>query len=429
MKVLRIFTALLLVFLLLNYYTRKSLPFAHADVADYNLIYTTADNIYVKKLEVINDSLDILFGGKVKEVNQYTVWISGPDTSNLRFTGKTLRYKPPPSKSQTINVAINNDSDFHSLNVSYTPKEVYKKAGNASTISFEVTSNELAIEPAVVRNISDWVPANYLVDERMPVSEIQRYLRDSAGIINNESTAQKILKIGRLILAGMPDVKGLPSEKTNALHPLKLLEEAKAGRAKLWCGNYTAIFGCLATAAGIPNRIVSLGTSKQDLGLGNHAFNEAWLKEEKCWAYVDLTGNTVLLQHNNRYLNGIDLQRILRYPDLVGQAVSYTVSGDSISTITFTSKESRARYYFNQNTLFTFYYKDYFSNYSKAGYLQRIKNLFLTRPQYAVYSDNLTGRNYHFLARVISNYLLVMMGALWLIAFFAWVISKIKKRK
>src|SRR5688572_29234948 len=180
MKVLRIFTALLLVFLLLNYYTRKSLPFAHADVADYNLVYTTADNIYIKKLEVINDSLDILFGGKVKEVNQYTVLIGGPDTSSLLFTGKTLRYKPPPSQSQTIYVAINNDSDFHSLNVSYTPKEVYEKAGNASTISFEVTSDELVIEPAVVRNISDWVPADYLVDERMPVPEIQRYLRDSA---------------------------------------------------------------------------------------------------------------------------------------------------------------------------------------------------------------------------------------------------------
>jgi hypothetical protein len=435
MKVLRIFTVLLLIAFLFNYFTRKKLPFAHADVADYNLLYTTSDNIYIKKLGVINDSLDILFGGNVKDVNRYTVsWHNsrpgnGTDSGILSTTGKSLRYKPPPSKPQVIEVRLNDDTCSWSMNVSYTPEEVYRQAGNSSTLEYEVTSAGIAVEPSVVREVLDWTPENWTQDKRIPFSSVQNFLADSAGIQKNETTVQKILKIGRIVLGKMPPDYGLPSDTVSALHPLQQLQQAKAGRVNLWCGNYVAIFGCLASAADIPNRIVLVGGAKKNLGLGNHVFCEAYLKEEKQWVYVDLTNNTILLQQGNRYLNVIDLQRLLRYPGGTDQVNCFTAAGDSINIVPFNTRSMNARYYFHQNTLFTFFYKDYNAKYSNPSLLQRIKNLFLTRPMYAVYSDNLPGRNYHFQARIFSNYLLAAVAVAWFLLLLRTIIRSLRKRR
>jgi hypothetical protein len=436
MKAFRIFTVLLLISFLLNYASRKSLPFAYADVADYNLLYTSSDNIYVKKLEVINDSLDILFGGAVKEVNNYAIaaCYSGKARSidsnarNISYTGKSLRYKPPPGKPEIITVSVNNSPHPFSLNVSFTPESVYKKAGNSNTLTYEVTSADIAIEPALVRSLSDWVPDDWEQDKRIPFAQVQQFLRDSTGILETDSTTQKILKIGAFVLARTRADDGLPSDKIAGLHPLHQLREAQAGRANFWCGNYTALFGCLAAAAGIQARTVFTGSSKEKLGLGNHAFSEAYIPEKKCWAYVDLTNNTILLQQANKYLNVIDVQRLMRYPAGIDAVSSYSFSGESMRVVPFRSMSSRAQHYFHHNTFFTFFYNHYFDNFSRAGYGQRIKNLFLTRPLYAVYSDNLPGRNYHLFARIFSNYFFASIAIIWLLMLVVIVVRLVRKR-
>lgn len=428
MKVLRIFTVLLLLAFLFNYFTRKKLPFAHADVADYNLLYTTSDNIYVKKLGVINDSLDILFGGDVKDVNNYAVsWhnSNGSDSGIINYTGKSLRYKPLPSKPQIIAVKLNDDTRSYSINVSYTPEAVYRQAGNSGTLEYEVTSADMAIEPAVVRDVLDWMPEEWVKAD----GSVQSFVTDSAGIRNNDSTVQKLLKIGRAVLGNMPPDNGLPSDSVSALHPLKQLELAKAGKVNLWCGNYVTMFGCLAAAAGIPYRTVQVGGAKKDIGLGNHVFCEAYLKEEKQWAYVDLTNNSILLKQGDRYLNAIDLQRLLTYPGGTDQVNSYMVQGDSIHIVPFNKNSANAKYYFHQNTRYTFFYKDYNSKYSNPSLLQRVKNLFLARPVYAVYSDNLPGRNQHFLARIISNYILVAVAVAWFLLLVSVIVRSLRKRR
>jgi hypothetical protein len=191
---------------------------------------------------------------------------------------------------------------------------------------------------------------------------------------------------------------------------------AKKGKANLWCGNYAAIFSSFAMSVGIPVRTIFTGTSKSELGMGNHVFCEAYIKEEDCWAYVDLTSNTVLVKNGDRFLNVVDVQRLLRYSGGADKVSSYSIIGDSVQVVPFDSMSKIARYYFTPNALFTFFYKDYFSKYTGAGIMQRIQNMFITHPVYAVYSDNLPGRNYHFLARIISNYFLTAIALLWLIS-------------
>jgi hypothetical protein len=417
LKALRIFTALLLIFFVLNYWSRKFLPFAYADVADYSLLYTTNNSLYIKKLGIVNDSLDILFNGLPQGSTvswHYSRKEDGTDTGTFAVTGNRLRFKPPASKPQVLQV-----NGGGKLNISYNP---------GGSLEYEVTSADIPVEPAAVRNIYDWPPVDWKKDNRMEQSSVSRFVIDSAGVTNSDNTEQKILKIGRLVLAGMPPDSGKPSDSISALHPFDQYKAAKAGKANLWCGNYAAIFSCFAAAVDIPTRTVFTGTSKENLGLGNHVFCEAYLKEEDRWVYVDLTSNTILVQQAGKSMNVVDLQRLLRYPWTTQHLTAYSVINDSLQNVFFDSVSGNARYYFTPNTFFTFFYKDYFSKYSGAGLVQRIKNLFITRPMYAVYSDNLPGRNYHFLARVIANYLLAIAALLWFIVFSTWLAGKIRKR-
>jgi hypothetical protein len=412
LKALRIFTALLLVFFLLNYFSRKKLPFAYADVADYSLLYTTANSFYVKKLEVVDDSLEILFNGDAKTHKaswRYSKKEYGTDSGTFSFTGNRLRYKPGNPQVITFD-------DRFSMNISHEP----------GALPYEVTSANIPIEPALVRDVKEWTAKAWMDDKRIKWLAVEAFVSQNARIENSDNTIEKILKIGQLVLAGMPPDSGKPSAETSALHPLDQYRKAKAGQINLWCGNYAAIFNCFATSIDIPVRTVFTGTSKDQLGLGNHVFSEAYIKEEDCWAYVDLTSNTVLLKRGDRYLNVIDVQRLLRYPGATGEVSSYSVVGDTIQTVPFDSMSANARYYFNQNTFFTFFYKSYFSQYANPDALLRISNLFDTKPWYAVYSDNLPGRNYHNLARVISNYLFVITLGAWLILLSLFILQKIK---
>ena len=148
-----------------------------------------------------------------------------------------------------------------------------------------------------------------------------------------------------------------------------------------------------------------------------------------CWAYVDLTSNTVLLQRGDQFLNVIDVQRLLRYPGGLDGVISYSVAGDSIQGIPFDSMSANARYYFTRNAFFTFFYNDYFRQYANPGFWQRIDNLFTLVPMYAVYSDNLPSRNYHWVARVFTNYLFALTFLIWVGLLAAWLIRWLRKRK
>jgi hypothetical protein len=92
------------------------------------------------------------------------------------------------------------------------------------------------------------------------------------------------------------------------LDGLGQLEEALAGRSEVFCANQVEIFAVLATAAGVPTRIVDVAGRLRDLDLGAHAFNECYLADRGQWAYVDLQLDLALPESaDGRALNGIDL--------------------------------------------------------------------------------------------------------------------------
>jgi hypothetical protein len=411
-------TLLLFIVFFLNYWARKKLPFAYADIADYSMLYVTNENLYVKKIEIYKDSIEMDFNGlPAKPI--FTLVKNTADNGATSERGVTvyennpLRYKP-----ETGNVQMRanlNKTDSFLLNFSYSPAEVYRMSNNTSGVSYELTSPDLLIEPARVRPVKDWEASSWFSDDRIPLQQVQKFLRDSVHINETDSSISKIIRIAHFILKRTKNKGRIPADYLSRLHPLQQLEEIQSGRSGLWCGNYVAIFSCLATVAGIPVRTIGTGSGKGGVDMGTHMLSEVYIRENKCWAYIDLLANAFLVMNDNRYLTVIDIQRLLPYklPDTVIKA--YSFRNDSIVVVPFNHVRTVADFYFTPNTLFTFYYDRYFRMYPVDSYFKRVKNFFSMETYYALYSDNIGNiKKYEFYARLTSNILLIGVAICWI---------------
>jgi hypothetical protein len=141
--------------------------------------------------------------------------------------------------------------------------------------------------------------------------------------------------------------------------------------------------------------------------------NEVWLKEYGCWAYADLTDGIVSVTKDGRFLNTLDIQRLLQYPmDSSQMALHY--EGDSLVSRPFKKVGASAVKAFDRNTVFTYYYGRYRRLASPENIAEKIKSLLSPEAYYAFYSDDYSPVNYHFYLRVFFGYLFLLVGLLWL---------------
>jgi hypothetical protein len=266
--------------------------------------------------------------------------------------------------------------------------------------------------------VQDWAirgwedgPANIREETRL-------ILNDSVHVLANERSTEKILKLASFILRRTYGHEGQPNDELSRMHPLKQLRYVEAGKSKLWCGNFSSIFSFLATSAGLPVRWVSCGiTEGADIN-GIHVFCEVYLKEEQEWVYVDLTSRNILTRYHRKWLNVIDVQRLLRYPILDTGWVAWHYEKDSLFETPFYKVASLPAYYFNGNTRFVFYFGDFLQIMEPKNIFRRAAKFFYTRPYYATYSDNARRPNFALYLRIFSGYLLVLLLLLFLFRLF-----------
>lgn len=422
-----VFTVLLVAVFLLNLAARKKMPLAYGELADYALLYTTPDQQYIKQIRQAGDSL-VLEWNAVSGKSNFTVvpyredGLAGKPVS---YEGDVLRYKPEADQPKVM--VYRGKQDSFLLDISTSSIDVY--TGSDAPLSYELVSRDLTFEPGRVRPIQDWAASSWVEDRRVSMQQVQQVLSDSIGINDQDSTVSRIIKIAEFILARTRNKGKVPAPFMTHLHPLQQLREVQLGRSGLWCGNYTAMFSSLATAAGIPVRTVGTGGYKGGVGMGGHMLCEAYLREKHCWVYVDLLANALLVMNNGRYLNAIDIQRLLplQLPD--SAIVAYSYQNNAVVRVPFNQVREVADHYFTRNALFTFYYDRYFKMYPVAGWGKRIRNFFSTAPYYALYSDNI-GRivNYEFYWRLLSGGLLVLGGIVWIAWFIFRLLRMTRKR-
>lgn len=230
-----------------------------------------------------------------------------------------------------------------------------------------------------------------------------------------DSTHIKVLKIARYLLNATKGRLGIPSDDMARLSPIQQLEYVRSGHSQLWCGNYVDLFSFFSSYASVAGRIVSCGNHIGNTALGQHSWNEVFLPEWDCWAYVDLTAGNVFVRKGDHFLNTLDLYTVLRSGSAANDGTTaYHFNGDSIASMPFQNVSGFAHYYFHPGNSFQYVYEDFLKRQISENMFERIKKFFYLRPYYATYSDDITQGNCQFYFRLVTNYLLVMIVVIWL---------------
>jgi len=409
----KLFCLILLVFGI-NLFLRKNEQFADAYTQwlNYNQLYVDQDKLHIKTSRLDGDSVEIELQGAIlhEGKNEVTVLSGNRLISARQVFGKKIKFKPLAGQVDRLAMVINGDADTIFLDVDYDPKT---GSGSREENQYEFTTNTL-VNPGQLNSVQDWVIRGWGDEPAGIREETQRILNDSIRIAAHERSTEKILKLASFILQRTYGHEGAPSDELSRMHPLKQLRYAEAGKSKLWCGNFSSIFSFLASSAGLPVRLVSSGKIEGAYSNGIHVFCEVYLKEEQEWVYVDLTSRNILTRYHRKWLNAIDVQRLLRYPIVDTGWVAWHYEKDSLFETPFYKVAALPAYYFHANSRFVFYYGDFLQIMEPKNIFRRASKFFYTRPYYATYSDNARMVNFALYCRIFSGYLFVLLLLLFL---------------
>jgi hypothetical protein len=390
-----------------NLWLRKSAPITYAKLVNYNQLYFDKDKIHIKSFHLTENFLKIDFEGSQLEgsTNDFKVFSGKELLYETGTEGKEIKFIPPKTGINRLAVVINGGPDTVFMNVDYGMDRLNRSAGSNPVPLYEVTTHTL-VEEGQLYGFKDWAIDYWGEDTVHSERETNQILTDSANIVKEDNSLQKVLKIARFILFRTAGKEGMPSKELSRMPPLEQLNYVEAGKSKLWCGNFSSIFSFLAASAGLPVRIVSCGLSEGRYATGIHVFCEVFIKEDQSWVYVDLTSRNLLVRYNKKWLNVVDIQRLLRYPVQDTSFKAWHYEKDSLFETPFYKVADLAEYYFYPNAVFTFYYGDFIKIMNPGNLFRRGEKFFYTKPYYALYSDNSKLVNNDFYLRLITNYLL-----------------------
>ena len=252
-------------------------------------------------------------------------------------------------------------------------------------------------------------------DDEIPVSKeeaviIQSILKDSAGILSNDNTVDKIKKMGQYISSRLLGCDGFPGKGLNGLSVLEQYKAAFNGQ-KLWCGNYAQIINLFSRAAGIKTRMVMISRDYGSITGNVHVFNEYYIPEQKNWAATDFLFNNIsYIDGGGKLLNGIELKNM--NPDDSSVKVLRAGKAGTIDTMPISILGPDFFEVYSRDKELHFYTAIYRENI--YSFKQKMLRYFTKTGWYEIYSDN----------RVVDNmkyYVKIFFLALWL--FFIFLFS------
>jgi len=420
------FMFLFVLFLLaavLNFISRKKMAFSYADMPGYNQLYEVNEQLKINHISENEDqSVSIAFSGNgIEKENNFKVYHN--NVLLAAINAPTLTFKPLPGAKKYY-IKVNDNASFVTIDVNYTPDSVYQSAGMKSSVNVEITDSNIPVAQGPIYSVNDWAFNFDRENDEIEHKEADRYLKDSMEIKATDASMDRVLKIAHFILRSVKGMDGTPSDSMTQLSPINQLKCAQAGKSKIWCGTYTAIFSYFASRAGVPVRYIQCGDIRSDISTGAHVINEVFLKEYNRWLFVDLSAKTIFVKKGDQYLNVIDVQRLVKYSINDADLVAYYFNGDSIVQKPFNQVASTARYYFHRNNLFIFYFGDYLQIQNPGNLFDRAKKIFYTKPYYALYGDNIGIGKSQFIFRIVTTWLIFLFLVLCLFAGLKWLRQK-----
>lgn len=403
-------TVMLLLVAFFNFYCRKKLEYAYAEMLSYNQLYYPDEHLRIKSLKWDkNDDIKIEFNGNgIKEQNFFEVY---SDSSKIyEKEMPVLKFRMMPGL-KTYRIVANRSPDTIIIDIDYAPAPVYRTAGSSASPAVEISTASIPIGDKGLKSIEDW---NWSMADNTDKAIIASYLRDSMRITKDDNTEEKVKKIALYILNITKGRYGIPSDSLMALGPIQQLNAVRKGMSRIWCGNYAEFFTFFATSSGLPVRILETGAKEGGVVNSPHSFTEVYLKEQQTWAYVDFTDGNVFVKKNNKFLNTVDIYRLLRINDEdSGMVATYFSDGALIDTPFYKTGFFGTRS-LNKNNIIRFYYGNYKDITTHSNVINRVRNFFYAKPYYAIYTDNVSSIDWQFDLRLISNYLLLLSFLLWL---------------
>jgi len=404
-------TVLLLVIGILNYLCRKKLPYGYADILSYNQLYGAPDQLRITGIgRSGTDSLAIRFdGASVREHNHFEVYCDSVKISDGESSSLMIR---PSTALKTYFIKINSKDSLR-INIEFPRDSASGKPSDPGKYIPEITTSSVVVGAGDLHSPMDWSADAPLSDRDSQGKEIAHYLHDSMKIREDDNSEERVLKISKYIFSLTGDKYGTPTDSMARLQPMEQLNCVRAGLSRLYCGNYSSIFAFFSNKAGVPARYIESGTLTDGIVNGPHVVNEVYLKEYKEWAYVDLTDGIVFVKKKDRFLNAVDIQRLLRYDTGDSTMVAGQYRKDSLVRVPFAAASFFTKDAFNGSNTITFYYGNYQRLVSARNPIEKIRNFFYPRAYYALYSDNMHLINSQFCLRLYSTYIFLAVFLLW----------------
>lgn len=401
-SVLTFFVAILFFVNCYMYLFRYHSGYIYTNAFNYNELNFPAENYHIQNLENLpNDSLRIIIEPNtpvcdwlIKDINGSYREHSVKHPTIKLHSGKRL---------YGIKAYGEVGLDSVSIEIEYTPH-------NRSTfISFcNLPLIEYNLYP-----VAFWtkLPKNISMQE---VSDVKKILSDRIGISNNSSTLEKIIKIGKYLIHKLSPAAGNPSDTIKQLTPLMQYFLACAKKDHVDCANYTDIYFLFADCAGIPTRRIGVAGKIGNVVTSGHAFDESYIKEQKRWAFVDLTSKKLMVLNDTReVLNTIDVLNLTSSKTFEGIKAVIVDSLNRIDSVPYEQVKIFETEYFKPTAKF-FYVNDDIND--KMGFMDSFREYLGEKSHYGIYySGTLKIDN-------SRHYLKLFVFKTFVAAFIIWLI-------
>ncbi|HCE45621.1 MAG TPA: hypothetical protein DET40_18930 [Lentisphaeria bacterium] len=223
------------------------------------------------------------------------------------------------------------------LNISYVGSETYKKRGNSSADNYYITESNYPIIAHKSYGTYDFAYREELY-KKEEVAEAKKMIYGEMGVLENDGSRERILKISKYLYDMIEQYAGIPSDSMKYLSPLDQYKRIISGKDGAWCHNSAVIYAFFMTSAGIPTRLVSLEGEIDQVKIAGHIFAESFIKEKNKWAYSDLDNGFFLVED----ANGIPFTTMelinLKATDSIGKAFFICYEKKEIRKRTFDSR-------------------------------------------------------------------------------------------
>jgi hypothetical protein len=404
----KIFLLLFIAITAVNLYVyRNRNEYTYQKQSSYNELYPGYSSFTANKFNILNDStIEIVVNNPSVQSISWQIKKDGQQYAD--YSGINPRIIVP--KGEHRFTVFNPVKDSFSLQVENMSTDDYKKFNHTQGGGLLIFNSDL-LQTKEVASLDKWKD-----DEVKATAEeyaaITSLLKDSMKISANETTIEKVKKIGCYLGFKLFPSRGMPSD---SILGLSVFNQYKCGANgdPIWCGNYSLIFNLFALKAGIKTRNVEISKKWGSVPGNLHVFNEYYIPEQRKWAAIDLTFNNVFyIDKDGNLLNAVQVKNA----GIKDSTIKVLRPHSATELIAERFDQSEALFFENydpHNDL-----KYYLSlNYNESNiFYKKFLRYFQKKYYYEIYSDNSLVENGNFCKKQLFLLLQYIFTALFVLA-------------